>query len=219
MNRRTLLIGASALGIVAFGGGAAILSRSREAEAQATAAAAPAVDDALLIRPHSPILGPVDAPVTLVEFFDPSCEACRAFHAIIGEVRRQFPTQVRVVMRYTLFHKGSDEAARILEAARIQDKFEQVLDALYEKQPEWALHDGPLMEIAWQAAGTVGLDLAKAETDKLFPGITATINQDMADVEALGVNQTPTFYLQGKKLEIVSAEKFFEDIRLAVEGA
>jgi protein-disulfide isomerase len=219
MNRRTLLIGASALGIVAFGGGAAILIRSREAEAQATAAAAPAVDDALLIRPHSPILGPVDAPVTLVEFFDPSCEACRAFHPIIGEVRRQFPTQVRVVMRYTLFHKGSDEAARILEAARIQDKFEQVLDALYEKQPEWALHDGPLMEIAWQAAGAVGLDLAKAETDKLFPGITATINQDMADVEALGVNQTPTFYLQGKKLEIVSAEKFFEDIRLAVEGA
>lgn len=219
MNRRTLLIGASALGIVAFGGGAAILIRSREAEAQATAAAAPAVDDALLIRPHSPILGPVDAPVTLVEFFDPSCEACRAFHPIIGEVRRQFPTQVRVVMRYTLFHKGSDEAARILEAARIQDKFEQVLDALYEKQPEWALHDGPLMEIAWQAAGAVGLDLAKAKTDKLFPGITATINQDMADVEALGVNQTPTFYLQGKKLEIVSAEKFFEDIRLAVEGA
>ena len=219
MNRRTLLIGASALGIVAFGGGAAILIRSREAEAQATAAAAPAVDDALLIRPHSPILGPVDAPVTLVEFFDPSCEACRAFHPIIGEVRRQFPTQVRVVMRYTLFHKGSDEATRILEAARIQDKFEQVLDALYEKQPEWALHDGPLMEIAWQAAGAVGLDLAKAETDKLFPGITATINQDMADVEALGVNQTPTFYLQGKKLEIVSVEKFLEDIRLAVEGA
>ena len=219
MNRRTLLIGASALGIVAFGGGAAILTRSREAEAQSTAAAAPAVDDALLIRPHSPILGPVDAPVTLVEFFDPSCEACRAFHPIIGEVRRQFPTQVRVVMRYTLFHKGSDEAARILEAARIQDKFEQVLDALYEKQPEWALHDGPLMEIAWQAAGAVGLDLAKAETDKLFPGITATINQDMADVEALGVNQTPTFYLQGKKLEIVSAEKFLEDVRLAVEGA
>jgi protein-disulfide isomerase len=219
MNRRTLLIGASALGIVAFGGGAAILTRSREAEAQSTAAAAPAVDDALLIRPHSPILGPVDAPVTLVEFFDPSCEACRAFHPIIGEIRRQFPTQVRVVMRYTLFHKGSDEAARILEAARLQDKFEQVLDALFEKQPEWALHDGPAMEIAWQAAGAVGLDLAKAETDKLFPGITATINQDMADVEALGVNQTPTFYLQGKKLEIVSVEKFLEDIRLAVEGA
>ena len=219
MNRRTLLIGASALGLAAFGGGAVFLTRRREAEAQSDAAAAPAVDEALLVRAHSPVFGPADAPVTLVEFFDPSCEACRAFHPIIAEVRRQFPTQLRVVLRYTLFHKGSDEAARILEVARMQGKFEQVLDALFEKQPEWALHDGPKMDIAWQAAGAVGLDLAKAETDKLFPGITATINQDMADVEALGVNQTPTFFLQGKKLEIVSAEKFFEDVRLAVEGA
>ncbi len=208
MNRRTLLIGASALGLVAFGGGAMLLTRRREAEAQAAAAVAPAVDEALLIRPHSPILGPTDARITLVEFFDPSCEACRAF-----------PTQVRVVMRYTLFHEGSDEAARILEVARMQGKFEQVLDALLEKQPTWALHDGPQMDVAWRVAGAVGLDLQKAETDKLFPGITGTINQDMADVEALGIRQTPTFFLQGKKLEITSAEQFVEAVRLAVDGA
>ncbi|MES2913492.1 MAG: thioredoxin domain-containing protein [Pseudomonadota bacterium] len=219
MNRRTLLIGASATGAAAFVGGAYVLTRRREAETAAAAAAAPAADQSLLIRPHSPILGPVDAPVTLVEFFDPSCEACRAFHPILGEIRRQFPTQVRIVMRYTLFHKGSDEAARILEVARMQDKFEQVLEALMEKQPEWAKDGAPQLDLAWQAAGAVGLDLAKAETDKMFPGITATINQDMADVEALGVDRTPTFYLQGKKLEIVSAEKFVEDVRRAVEGS
>ena len=219
MNRRTLLIGASALGLVAFGGGAMLLTRRREAEAQAAAAVAPAVDEALLIRPHSPILGPTDARITLVEFFDPSCEACRAFHPIIGEIRRQFPTQVRVVMRYTLFHEGSDEAARILEVARMQGKFEQVLDALLEKQPTWALHDGPQMDVAWRVAGAVGLDLQKAETDKLFPGITGTINQDMADVEALGIRQTPTFFLNGKRLENFSAESLIADVRFAVENA
>jgi len=103
--------------------------------------------------------------------------------------------------------------------ARMQGKFEQVLDALLEKQPTWALHDGPQMDVAWRVAGAVGLDLQKAETDKLFPGITGTINQDMADVEALGIRQTPTFFLQGKKLEITSAEQFVEAVRLAVEGA
>ena len=219
MNRRTLLIGASALGLVAFGGGAMLLTRRREAEAQAAAAVAPAVDEALLIRPHSPILGPTDARITLVEFFDPSCEACRAYHPVIKEILRLFPDQVRVVLRYTLFHEGSDEAARILEVARMQGKFEQVLDALLEKQPTWALHDGPQMDVAWRVAGAVGLDLQKAETDKLFPGITGTINQEMADVEALGIRQTPTFFLQGKKLEITSAEQFVEAVRLAVEGA
>ncbi|PZR00873.1 MAG: disulfide bond formation protein DsbA [Cereibacter sphaeroides] len=218
MNRRTLLIGASALGLVAFGGGAFVLSQRRQAEAEAVAAAAPAVDEALLIRSYSPILGPVDAPVTLVEFFDPSCEACRAFHPVVSEIRRQFPTQVRVVMRYTLFHEGSDEAARILETARMQNKFEQVLGAILEKQPTWALHDGPQMDVAWRIAGAAGLDLNKAESDKLFPAITATINQDTADVEALGIRQTPTFFLNGKLLENVSAESLTADVRLAVES-
>jgi protein-disulfide isomerase len=219
MNRRTLLIGASALGVVVFGGGAMILTRRRKAEAQAAAAAAPAVDAGLLVRPHSPILGPADAPVTLVEFFDPSCEACRAFHPVIGEIRRQFPTQVRVVLRYTLFHEGSDEAARILEAARMQDKFEPVLDALFEEQPGWAVHGSPEMDVAWEIAGNAGLDLEKAETDKLFPGITGTINQDMADVEALGIRQTPTFFLNGKRLGNFSAESLIADVRFAVENA
>ena len=219
MNRRTLLIGASALGLVAFGGGAMILTRRREAEAQAGAAAAPVEDAALLVRLHSPILGPTDAPVTLVEFFDPSCEACRAFHPVITEIRRQFPTQVRVVLRYTLFHEGSDEAARILEAARMQDKFEPVLDALFEEQPGWAVHGSPEMDVAWEIAGNAGLDLERAETDKLFPGITGTINQDMADVEALGIRQTPTFFLNGKRLENFSAESLIADVRFAVENA
>jgi len=219
MNRRTILIGASALGLVTFGGGAFFLNRQRQAEAEAIAASTPAVEAALLIRPHSPSFGPADAPVTLVEFFDPSCEACRAFHPVVQEIRRQFPEQVRIVLRYTVFHEGSDEAVRILEAARMQDKFEPVLDALLEQQPGWALHDGPQMDVAWEIAGGAGLDLEKAERDKLFPGITGILNQDMADVEAVGIRQTPTFFLNGKRLDNVSAETLIADVRFAVETA
>lgn len=219
MNRRTLLIGASALGLAAFGGGAFLLNRRRKAEAEAVAAEAPAVDPTLLIRPYSPTFGPADAPVTLVEFFDPSCEACRAYHPVVQEIRRQFPTQVRVVLRYTVFHEGSDEAVRILEAARMQDKFEPVLDALLEEQPGWALHDGPLMDVAWEIAGGAGLDTDKAETDVLFPGITGTLNQDKADVEALQINQTPTFFLNGKRLENFNADSLIADVRFAVENS
>lgn len=218
MNRRKLLLGASALGIAVFAGGAYVLNQRRTAEAEAAAAATPAAETDLLIRPHSPVLGPADAPVTLVEFFDPSCEACRAFHPVVQEIRRQFPTQVRVVMRYTVFHQGSDEAVRILEVARMQNKFEQVLDAILEKQPTWALHDGPQMDVAWRVAGAVGLDLKKSETERLFPGITGVLNQDAADVEALGIRQTPTFFLNGKRLENISAESLIADVKLAVES-
>jgi protein-disulfide isomerase len=222
MNRRTLLIGASALGVAAFAGGTFYVKRQRAAEAAAAAteaAAAPPTEEALLIRPHSPILGPAEAKVTLVEFFDPSCEACRAFHPVIEALRKEFPTELRVVLRYTPFHKGSDEAVRILESARMQGKFEHVLNALFEKQDEWALHDGPDMEKAWRIAGTTGMDIVKGKADRLFPGTTAVLNQDVADLTALGIEQTPTFYLDGRKLVEVSFESLQADIRAAVKAA
>ena len=222
MNRRTLLIGASALGIAAFAGGAFYVNRQRAADADvaaAKAAAAPATEENLLIRPHSPVLGPADAHVTLVEFFDPSCEACRAFHPVIEALRKEFPTELRVVLRYTPFHKGSDEAVRILESARMQDKFEHVLNALLEKQDEWAVDGAPDMDQAWRIAGATGMDIVKGKTDRLFPGTTAVLNQDAADLSALGVESTPTFYLDGRKLVNVSFESLQADIRAAVAAA
>lgn len=221
MNRRTLILGASALGLAAFGGGAVYVNRQRAVEAAKSAElakAAPAVDETLLIRPHSPTLGPADAKVTLVEFFDPSCEACRAFHPVVSQLRKEFPNDLRVVLRYTVFHEGSDEAVRILEAARRQNLFEPVLDALLEQQPGWALHGGPMMDVAWEIAGGAGMDIRQGEIDRLFPGTTAVLNQDSADVTALGIQQTPTFFLNGKKLDNVSFETLAADIRAAVTG-
>lgn len=221
MNRRTLILGASALGLVAFGGGAVYINRQRAdaaAKAAEAAKAAPAADADVLIRPHAPILGPVDAKVTLVEFFDPSCEACRAFHPVISQIRKEFPNDLRVVLRYTVFHEGSDEAVRILEAARRQNLFEPVLNALLEQQPGWALHDGPMMDVAWEIAESAGMDVEKGEADRLFPGTTAILNQDAADVAALQIQQTPTFFLNGKKLDNVSFETLATDIRAAVTG-
>lgn len=108
---------------------------------------------------------------------------------------------------------------RILETARMQDKFEPVLDALLEQQPGWAVHGAPQLDIAWEIAGAVGLDLDKAEGDMLFPGITGILNQDMADVEALDIRQTPTFFLNGRRLENFSAESLIADVRFAVENS
>lgn len=219
MNRRTVLLGASAIGVAAFGGGYVVLSRRRQAEARAAAATAPRADPSVLVRDYSPSFGPPDAPVTLVEFFDPSCEACRAYHPVVKEIRRQFPTKVRVVLRYTIFHEGSDEAVRILETARMQDIFEPVLDALLDQQPGWAVHGDPQLDVAWEIAGAADLDLAQAESDRLFPGITGTINQDTADVQALQIRQTPTFFIDGRRIENFSADTLIADVRFAVENA
>ena len=216
MNRRTVVLGATALGVIAFAGGAAVIRRQREAEAEATVAAAPPAEDTLLIRAYSPILGPADAPVTLVEFFDPSCEACRAFHPMVNSLRQEFPDQLRVVLRYAALHQGSDEAVRILEGARRQDLFEPVLDALLEQQPVWAAHGQPRLDIAWQAAGTAGMDVEKGRAERLHPGNTAILNQEAADMAALRIVGTPTFFLESKPIPNLNFETLAAAVRSAV---
>src|SRR4029450_11902773 len=99
-----------------------------------------------LVREHSPVLGPPRAPVTLVEFLDPACEACRAFAPIVKQILFVHPEEVRVVVRYAAFHRGSEDAIRILEAARRQGKFDATLTALFDRQEEWATHTGPNIE-------------------------------------------------------------------------
>ena len=219
MNRRTVVLGAAALGVIAFAGGAAVIRRQREAEAEAAVAAAPPAENTLLIRPYSPILGPADAPVTLIEFFDPSCEACRAFHPVVNGLRREFPDQLRVVLRYAALHQGSDEAVRILEGARRQNLFEPVLDALLEQQPAWAVHGQPRLDIAWQAAGAAGMDVEKGMADRLHPGNTAILNQEAADMAALRIVGTPTFFLDGKPIPNLSFETLAAAVRSAVVQA
>ncbi|MGA0539664.1 DsbA family protein [Neotabrizicola sp. VNH66] len=218
MNRRLFLLGTSALGIAVFASGAWYVLdrqfRTAEAEAKARAAAVPDLN-AVLLRPAAPVLGPETAKVTLVEFFDPSCEACRAFHPVLKQLRAQYPDDLRIVMRYAAFHQGSDEAVAILEAARRQNLFEPVLNALLETQPNWALHDGPDLEIAWAAAAQAGLDISNRANEVRSPGTVAILNQDRADIETLGVRATPTFFLQGQPLSVDS----FEALTAAVSAA
>ncbi|GAA5081796.1 thioredoxin domain-containing protein [Roseibacterium beibuensis] len=199
MNRRGLILSVLALGAAGFGGATWFANRPGPvAEAEPVA---PELAEAM-IRPYSPILGPADAPVTIVEFFDPACEACRAFHPIVKDIMAEHGDAVRVVIRYTPFHgAASEEAIRVLEAARMQDVYVPVLEAVLREQPRWASHGAPAPGLILQIAATAGLDAEAARTQMLAPGVVAILNQDRADVEAVGIRQTPTFFVNGKPLD------------------
>ena len=179
--------------------------------------AAKGVDAAetLLVRPHSPVIGPKSAPVTIVEFFDPSCEACRAWFPIVKMIMAEYPNDVRLVIRYLALHQGSDEAIRIVEAGRAQGKFIPVLEAVLERQPEW--HDGNLAP-AWSAAESAGLNAAKARTSLRSRKLTAALAQDQADREQLGVRGTPTFFVNGKMLSGPTPQTLYQIVRAEVEA-
>lgn len=170
---------------------------------------------ARLVRPQSLIVGPPNAPVTLVEFLDPACGGCRAFAPVVQQILFTHPEDVRLVVRFAAFHKGSDEAIRLLEAARRQGKFDEILSALFDHQDEWASHQGPNIDAAWKFAADAGLDVARARRDARSPAVDELLRIEEEDILALQIERTPTFFVNGRQpatfgpgplMELVAAE-------------
>ena len=206
MTRRTIVALFGIAAIAVFVLAAALYTKSAPDLAQDV----DANGESVLFRRYSPVLGPVDAKVTLTEFFDPMCETCRDFFPVVEEIVADHQGKVRVVLRYATFHPGSENAVRLLEAARRQNKFEAVLVALLERQSEWASHEGINTARMWELAGGAGLDIAKAKQDAALPEIDLLIQQDMADAKAAGVTKTPTFFVNGKPLQSFGKQELYD---------
>lgn len=214
MTRRTLVVLTAIIAVSVFAA-AGMWFTGKDADKKAGAAVA---DASLLVRPHSPIFGARSAPVTIVEFFDPACETCRAFYPIVKEIMAEFPGQVRLVMRYTPLHHGSDEVVRLLETARLQRKFEPVLEAILHAQPQWASHSAPRLDKAWEAAAAAGLDVTRARNALMTPEVTAVLEQDISDAKAVGANKTPTFVVNGKHLPSFGAQQLYDLVESEVQA-
>lgn len=213
MTRRSIVILTTIVAAAVFAGSAFLYDRYTTSRA---GVAATSVGDQL-IRPHSPIIGPTDARVSIVEFFDPSCEACRAFHPIVKQILAAFQNDVRLVIRYTPFHQGSDEAVRIIEAARLQGKFLPVFEALLAGQPQWAVHGAPDLNKAWEFARSAGLDVERARRDANSNEITRVLSQDVADVKANNIRGTPTFFVNGKPLPSFGPQQLYDLVASEVQ--
>jgi len=200
MRREVLIVGAIAVLAVAALAIGARLYRSAQAR-EATAVAAAPVDPTLLERPDSPSKGPRDAKVTIVEFLDPGCEACRAMFPIVERLMREYDGQVRLVVRYLPLHQNSALAAAALEAAGEQGRYWDMLQILFLYQPEWGDHRQPRPELIPTYAERIGLDMAAFEPS--YQGIKhrAKVERDRADADRLGVRGTPSFFVNGRPLE------------------
>lgn len=196
MKPRTLVLATAALLLLAFAVASALYQRS-----QADAAARRAVlHGDRLIRPHAPVLGEATAAVTIVEFFDPACATCQAFYAPLKQLIDEHPGKLRLVIRYAPFQIGSEHIVALLEAARRQEKFWPVLDALMDTQDDWKpQHEAELARV-WKHLEGLGLDLERLRRDMADAEIAARIRQDEDDATALKIDTTPTFYVNGRPL-------------------
>jgi protein-disulfide isomerase len=140
------------------------------------------------------ILGPVMAPVTLVEYGDYECAYCGQAHPVVKHLQRLLDRQLCFVFRHfplTTVHPHAQHAAEAAEAAGAQGKFWAMHDILFAHQQ--ALGDDNLV----QYAAAIGLDLSRFISELARHIHAARVREDFLSGARSGVNGTPTFFING----------------------
>ena len=158
-----------------------------------------------------PARGDASAPVTIVEFTDFQCPACAAMHPVLEEVLKSYGNKVRFVVRdFPLTqHEFARKAAEAANAANAQGKFFEYIAVLFKNQK--AL-DVPSLK---KYASEVGLDRARFDAALDRGTYAAEVKKDIDDGEMYGVGSTPTIFINGVQLRILSAE----GLRAAIDHA
>lgn len=181
-------------------------------------ATAPTGDNAsVLVRPDSQRLSVAeDGKVTFVEFLDFECEACRAAFPAIEELRQMYDGRVTFVVRYFPLHNNSVAASRAAEAAAAQGEFEAMYQRLFETQLEWGEKSTSQEDVFFGFAEDLGLDMDEFRAVYDDPATTALVERDQQDGRSLGVTGTPTFFLNGDKVEVSSFQELIDLIDAAL---
>ena len=162
-------------------------------------------------RDYSISFGENKKNIIVVEFLDPECESCAIFHPIVKKVFKEYYTDIKLVVKYVPNHKNSKFAIKILEASREQNKYNEVLNVIFEKQSLWAQHNNEKPELLWTFLAEVeDLDIEKLKVDMNNPKIDKIIESDAKDANALGVKGTPTIFVNEKKLNTLSQKELFD---------
>jgi protein-disulfide isomerase len=162
---------------------------------------------------YAPKLGPESPQIYLVEFLDPECESCREFYPYVKMLLKENEGKIQLVIRYAPFHGNSKFVIRILEASRKQGKYWEVLENLFQYQPLWGSHHDPKPDLVWKYLPEAGVDIERIKIDMLDPAIDEMIAKEVSDAENLGVRGTPTFFVNGKMLQVFGYEPLRELIQ------
>ena len=158
-----------------------------------------------------PIKGNANASVTIVEFTDFQCPSCAQQHPVLDRIISEFGNRVRLVVRdFPLSqHANAPKAAEAAEAAREQGKYWEYVGVLFRNQS--ALGVDKLK----QYASELGLDRARFDASLNSGKFAEKVQRDVVDGRRLGINGTPTLYINGKRVP----DNSYEGVKTAIESA
>lgn len=205
----TVLVGAAVVaGAVAFVSGRG----GEQAAAPGEARVAGAVTDSDWAK------GSREAPAVLIEYGDFQCPACRAYYPVVKELSGELKDRLLVVYRHFPLrqtHPQAQTAAQAAEAAGRQGKFWEMHDMLFERQSEWA-NNSQAESLFVRFAEDFGLDRSRWEAELDDAAVRDEVEADYRSGLAARVDSTPTFFLNGEKMQgFRNLDEFRERIRAA----
>lgn len=153
-----------------------------------------------------PMQGSPDAPVTIVEFSDFECAYCSQLSVVINQLLVIFENKLKVVFRHFPLpvHRHAPKAHEAAECARAQGKFWEYRNLLFENFDKLKKED--LISYAQK----LGLDLEKFRRDLDSGKFAAKIHQDIREGRRLGVNSTPSIFVNSRPIKLRSRDHFSE---------
>lgn len=154
--------------------------------------------------PTNHVEGKGQSGVTLVEYGDYQCPYCEQYYPVVKQVVDKYNDQIKFQFRnypLTQIHQNAFSGARAAEAAALQGKFWQMHDLLYENQSQWSESSNPAQYFQ-QYAKQLGLNIDQFNKDYSSSKVNDAINADMAAGNKLNIQGTPTFFLNGKQINV-----------------
>ncbi|KKW22476.1 MAG: Thioredoxin domain protein [Parcubacteria group bacterium GW2011_GWB1_52_7] len=167
------------------------------------------------------VKGSSTAPVVLIEYSDFQCPACGYFYPILEELAARHENDMLFVYRHfplTQIHKHAKPAAQAAEAAALQGKFWEMHNLIFDNQSAWSVLPSA-RETFVRYAKDLGLDLVKFQSDMDSDETAKKIDADSRGGVEAGLNSTPSFFLNGKRIQNPRSLEEFENLISAAKNA